>query len=187
MASHAPIKLMGIAGSLRKGSYNKKLLNIALKNLPKGMSMDIFDISGIPLYNADVEAEDIPESVKLLKGSIAMCDGLLISTPEYNRSIAGVMKNVIDWASTPPKTSPLPGKPLAIMGAGGRLGTAFAQAHLRHVAIANNMHVMNKPEVMIHFAAQKFDEQGLLIDAKDIERIRKLLTNFLDFIRLSGI
>jgi len=176
------INILGIAGSLRKGSYNKQLLLIAKSILPEDMTMKIHDISNIPLYNADVEMENIPVAVQDLKKEIARADGVLIATPEYNRSISGVMKNVIDWASTPAKTSPLPGKPVAIIGAGGRLGTAYAQAHLRQVVVANNMLVMNKPEVMIRYAAKQFDEIGNLLDKKYVELLSRLLSGFMDWI-----
>ncbi len=174
----AEINILGIAGSLRVGSYNKKLLKVAQKNLPEGMVLQIHDIVNIPLYNADVEKQMPPQAVQELKDEIASADGLLIATPEYNRSIPGVLKNTIDWVSTPARTSPLPGKPLAIMGAGGRLGTAYSQAHLRQVAVANNMYVMNKPEVMLRYAAKQFDEQGELLEEKTIDLVKHLLESF---------
>src|SRR5438132_887093 len=109
--------VLGIAGSLRAGSYNRALLRTAIGLSPEGMKITEFDISGIPLYNADVEAKGDPEEVKALKDAIRQADAVLIATPEYNRGLPGVLKNSIDWASRPPTQSPLIGKPAAIMGA----------------------------------------------------------------------
>ena len=176
------IQVVGIAGSLRTGSYNKCLLKIAQVNLPEGMFLEIRDLAQIPLYNADIEKERVPSAVMALKEIVAKSDGMLIAAPEYNRSIPGVLKNTMDWLSTPAKNSPLPRKPLAIMGAGGRLGTGLSQTHLRQVAIANNMYVMNRPEVMIRYAARQFNDQGELVDEKSIEQIRKLLNSFMQWI-----
>ena len=169
------IHVLGFAGSLRKGSYNRAILRAAAELAPAGMSLETFDLSPIPLYNADVEAMGEPEPVQRFKERIAAADALLIATPEYNYSIPGVLKNALDWASRPSKGSPVNGKPVAIMGAGGMFGTVRAQQHLRLIAVHNDMHVLNKPEVYISRPWEKFDDDGHLADEPTRERIRALL------------
>jgi len=176
------IKILGIAGSLRKDSLNKSLLKAAVELKPDYMEIEIFDISEIPLYNEDVQTNGDPETVKLFKQKIAKADALLIATPEYNYSIPGVLKNAIDWASRPVTDSPLNGKPLAIMGAGGRMGTVRAQAHLRQAAIFTNMLALNKPEVLVATAREKFDKDGKLTDERTRTQLKKLLDAFAEWI-----
>ncbi|MFQ5596069.1 MAG: NADPH-dependent FMN reductase [Anaerolineae bacterium] len=169
------IHVLGFAGSLRKGSYNRAILRAASELLPAGMSLEIFDLSPIPLYNADVEAMGEPEPVQEFKARIRAADALLIATPEYNYSITGVLKNALDWASHPSKNSPLNRKPVAIMGAGGTFGTVRAQQHLRLIAVHNDMRVLNKPEVYISRPGEKFDGDGHLADEPTRRRILALL------------
>ncbi len=125
-----PVRVLGFAGSLRKGSYNRALLRAAGQLAPEEMSLEVFDLSPIPLYNADIEAAGVPEPVHEFKERIAAADALLIVTPEYLYSVPGVLKNALDWASRLPKDSPLNRKPVAITGAGGLFGTVRAQGHL---------------------------------------------------------
>jgi chromate reductase len=170
------IHLLGFAGSLRQGSYNRALLRAAEELLPEGVTLETFDISPIPLYNDDVRLQGDPESVRLFKERIAAADALLVVTPEYNFSIPGVLKNTIDWASRPPDSSPLRGKPVGVMGAStGLFGTVRAQAHLRQVFLFNDMHALSQPQVMVARAQEKFDEQGRLTDEATREHVRKLL------------
>ncbi len=176
------IKVLGVAGSLRKESYNKSLLKAAIELHPENMNIEIFDITDIPLYNEDVHAIGEPEAVKIFKNKIAESDGLLIVTPEYNYSIPGVLKNAIDWASRPAAESPLSGKPLAIMGAGGRMGTVRAQSHLRQVAVFTNMLALNKPEVLVSIAGEKFDKDGKLTDERTRTQVKNLLDAFIKWI-----
>jgi chromate reductase len=144
--------------------------------LPDGATLEIFDLAPIPLYNQDLtEGGNIPESVQRFKARIAAADALLIATPEYNYSIPGVLKNALDWASRPPKDSPFDDKPLAIMGAGGGLGTGRAQYHLRQVAVFLNLLPLNKPEVLVQRAWEKFDAQGHLTDEPTRQQVRALL------------
>lgn len=169
------IKVLGLVGSLRKGSYNRGLMRAAVELLPDGMSLEVAEIGDIPAYNGDVEEHGAPGSVVQLKERIRTADALLIATPEYNYSIPGVLKNAIDWASRPPQP-PFKGKPLAIMGASmGMFGSARAQYHLRQTAVFLDMHPLNKPEVMVAMAHTKFDEKGRLVDEKTREFIRDLL------------
>jgi chromate reductase len=169
------ISILGFAGSLRKGSYNKAILRAAQDLVPRGSQLEIFDLAGIPIFNQDLEGEP-PEKVKEFKKKIRAADALLIATPEYNYSIPGVLKNAIDWASRPHGDNVLEGKPVAIMGASiGMLGTARAQYHLRQTFVFLNMYPVNKPEVMVPFAQNSINEQGQVTDQKTKDKIRELL------------
>ena len=171
------ITILSFAGSLRKDSYNKALLRTAAELLPKEVELEIFDIEGIPLYNQDLEYE-MPAKVKEFKTKIRAVDAILVATPEYNYSVPGVLKNAIDWASRPPGDNSFDGKPVAVMSAStGMLGGARAQYHLRQVFVTLNMHPINKPEVIVPFAKDKFDENGQLKDDITRTRIRELLEN----------
>ncbi|MEM0488708.1 MAG: NAD(P)H-dependent oxidoreductase [Candidatus Bathyarchaeia archaeon] len=177
------IVVLGFAGSLRKGSYNRALLRAAAELMPKNAKLEIFDINGIPLYNQDLE-NDMPAKVKEFKEKIRRADAILIATPEYNHSFPGVLKNAIDWASRPPGDNSFEGKPVAIMSASiGMLGGARAQYHLRQVLVTLNMHPINRPEVMVPLAGEKFDEDGRLIDEKTRAKIRELLENLVAWTR----
>ena len=130
------IKVLGFAGSLRKGSYNRALLRAAVELAPEAMEITLFDLAMIPLYNQDVEDEGDPEPVKAFKHAIGDADALLICTPEYNFSIPGVLKNALDWASRPAKATPLYGKPVTVMGAStGAFGTARCQMALQNLFV----------------------------------------------------
>lgn len=169
-----PVHVLGISGSLRKDSYNTALLRAATELLPDGMTLEIHDLSAIPLYHGDVEAAGVPAPVAAFKERIAAADALLIATPEYNYSLPGVLKNALDWASRP-VPSPLSDKPLAIMGAGGRFGTVRAQLHLRQIAVYLNLLPLNKPELMVPLAWEKFDAAGRLNDDPTRAALRDLL------------
>lgn len=176
-------KIIAFAGSLRKNSYNKFLLNNIKKLAPAQIEIEIFDIKDIPLYNEDVEKQGFPESVKELKEKISDSDGIIIATPEYNYSYSGVLKNTIDWISRPPE-QPLDGKPLAIVGASmGPAGTIRAQLHLRQALIYLNPIILNKPEILVSSAHQKFDSEGNLIDEETKKFILMFLDSFLNWIK----
>ncbi len=169
------IRILGIAGSLRKDSFNRAALRAAAALVPEGAEMEIYDIEGFPGFNQD-DDQSPPAKVAEFKQKIRDADAILISSPEYNYSIPGVLKNAIDWASRPYGTSAWEGKPAAIMGCSpGAVGTARMQYHLRQVMVFLNMHPLNKPEVMIGKAAEKFDAEGNLTDEKTREFIRKML------------
>ena len=179
----AGVRLLGVSGSLRKGSYNTALLRAASELLPEGMTLEIFDLSSIPLYNDDVRALGFPKPVQEFRDRIAAADALLIATPEYNFSIPGVLKNAIDWASRPPDP-PLNGRPVGIMGAStGNFGTVRAQMHLRQVCVFCNMFPLNKPEVLVMRAKEKFDANGRLIDETARGFIRDMLLALADWTR----
>jgi chromate reductase, NAD(P)H dehydrogenase (quinone) len=170
------IKILGIAGSVRKASFNKSALRAAQKLVPEGASIEIFDIDGLPGFNQD-EEKNPPAKVTELKAKIRAADAILFVTPEYNYSIPGVLKNAIDWASRPYGDSAWNGKPVAVMGASvGVIGTARAQYHLRQVFVFLDMDALNQPEVMIN-ASKSFDDQGNLTDQQAKELIGKLLAN----------
>lgn len=175
------IKVLGIAGSLRAGSYNKLALRAAMELKPADMEIESFDIAPIPPFNDDIREQGYPPVVRELREKIRAADALLIVTPEYNYSVPGVLKNAIDWASRPPD-QPFDDKPVAIMGAStGRLGTARAQYHLRQIAVFVNMYVLNRPEVMISGAATAFDVDGRLKDEGSRKLITELLANLADW------
>lgn len=175
MSSRPTLKVLGISGSLRKGSFNTAALRAAIELAPEGMAIERGDISALPLYDEDLRAAGFPPPVQRLRDQIAAADALLFVTPEYNYSVPGVLKNAIDWASRPPD-QPFAGKPAAIMGASpGMIGTARAQYHLRQSCVFLDMHLVNKPEVMIAGAAGKFDAEGRLTDEPTRGFIRDLL------------
>jgi chromate reductase len=170
-----PVRILGIAGSLRKGSYNKSALRAAAGLLPEGATLEDFDIDGLPGFSEDIEKVP-PAKVVELKSKVRAADAILFCTPEYNYSVPGILKNAIDWASRPYGDSAWTGKPAAIMGASvGTLGTARAQYHLRQMMVFLNMHPLNQPEVMIANASSRFDAQGNLTDEKTREHIQKML------------
>lgn len=181
--SNKTVTILGIAGSLRRKSYNRAALRTARQLVPDGATLEIFELDGIPGFSED-EEQHPPEKVAELKSRVRAADAILIVTPEYNYSIPGVLKNAIDWASRPYGDSAWDGKPVAVMGASiGMLGTARAQYHLRQSFVFLNMYTLNQPEVMIPFAAQKFDEDGNLIDDKARELIRSLLRELVAWTR----
>jgi chromate reductase, NAD(P)H dehydrogenase (quinone) len=167
----------GVAGSLRRGSFNKALLRAAVGLAPAGMTIRIHDIADIPAYNGDVEAAGPPGPVLAFKEAIREADALLIATPEYNYGVPGVLKNAIDWASRPPVESPLRHKPTAIMGAtAGMSGTARAQLQLRQAFVFTQTPVVPTSEVLVASAAEKFDTEGQLFDERTQAAVRRLLT-----------
>lgn len=177
------IKIVGFTGSLRKQSYNRALLQAALGLTPPGADLEIFNLDQIPLYNQDEEM-NLPESVVRLKAKVSEADAILIATPEYNYSIPGVLKNALDWGSRPYGTNVWDNKPVAIMGASvGAQGTSRAQYHLRQIFVYLNMYPLNRPEVMIASAHDRFDAKGNLTDPKTRQKITELLTALIAFTR----
>lgn len=159
------LKFLGISGSLRKASCNTGLLRAAQARLPAEATLEIADLSDIPFYNADIGEK--PESVKRVLAQIDAADAFVFACPEYNYSLAPALKNIIDWASREPGIKLLLGKPAAIMGAGGGMGTSRAQYHLRQVLVFADIHPLNKPEVFANaFTAGNFDSDGNLLDGR---------------------
>jgi chromate reductase, NAD(P)H dehydrogenase (quinone) len=177
------VRILGIAGSLRRGSYNQAALCAAKLLVPENSAIDVFQLDGIPMFNEDDEKR-LPSLVLELKNRIRRADALLIVTPEYNYSIPGVLKNAIDWACRPYGESAWSGKAAAIMGASlGAIGTARAQHHLRQILVALNLFTVNQPEVAIADAAHRFDENGNLIHEPTKQLIQELLKNLVDCTR----
>jgi chromate reductase, NAD(P)H dehydrogenase (quinone) len=169
------IKVLAFAGSLRRGSFNKALVRAAVELAPENVSIEVFDLEGIPPFDQEFEASP-PQRVKEFKEKIKNVDAILIATPEYNYSIPGVLKNAIDWASRPRSDTPLEGKPVAIMSASiGRFGGARAQYHLRQSFIFLNMHPVNRPEVMLSDAPHSIDNDGKVTNEQTRQLIRQLL------------
>lgn len=181
MTTPMPVHVVGISGSLRKASYNTRLLQIASEMVPDDMTFQIYDIAPLPMYNPDLEVNGFPPAVEDFRAHLYAADAVVFATPEYNWSITGALKNAIDWASrnernpAPGTLPPLYGKPYAMMGAGGLAGTARAQLHLRQIAAHLNMHGLNKPDVVISSAGQKFDAEGNLTDANALKFMREQL------------
>ena len=170
-----PIKVAAFCGSLRKGSYNRMLLTAAERLAPAGMKLEEVAIGELPLYNADLHQSEFPIAVKRAIDGVAAADALLFVSPEYNYSIPAPLKNAIDWISRASK-QPFAGKAAAVMGASmGQLGGVRAQLHLRHCMVFLDMHPVNKPEVMIAQAQNKFDADGTLTDEIARGLIRDLL------------
>jgi len=173
-----PRKVIVFSGSLRKESYNRLLLNKLVSMAPTHVSLNIFDISPIPLYNEDVEFSAYPPAVTNFKNLVKSADGVIIVTPEYNYSIPGVLKNALDWASRPPTDIPFTGKPGAIMGTSiSQYGSLRSQLHLRQVLFALGVRVMNTPEICVPKAKDLF-ATGDLIDERTISHLQKFWTAF---------
>ena len=181
--SSTSITVLAFAGSLRRGSLNKRLLRAAQREAPDGMSIEIIELDDIPMYNADVEAEGDPEPVTRFKSAISDADAVLIATPEYMHGIPGVLKNALDWASRPPGESPLQDKPVAMMGASpSPVGTARAHLQLRRTLMYTESRVVGRPEVLVSDAGSKFDGDTLTDeDARGF--VRQLLEKLADEVR----
>ena len=178
-----PIRILGLAGSLRKASYNRALLRAAQQLVPAGAKLDIIELDGIPPFNQDDEASP-PASVVQLKARIKEADAVLFVTPEYNYSVPGVLKNAIDWASRPYGQNAWKGKPAAIMGASiGFVGTARAQYHLRQMMVFLDVPVVTQPEVLIGTAAKRFSDNGELTDETSRKLIVQLFEALIDLTR----
>lgn len=174
-----PLRILGIAGSLRQGSLNRALLRAAVGLAPPRMALSIFDLEAVPLYNGDVEAAGDPPGVVALKQAIATADGVLMATPEYNHGVPGVMKNAIDWASRPPGAAVLGGKPVGLIGASpGITGTARGQSQLRQAFEFTNSYCMPQPELLVFKAHEKFDAGGALADAATAQYLQRYLVAF---------
>ena len=179
----SPVRILGIAGSIRRASYNRAALRAATSLVPDGATLEVFELDGIPGFNQDDEGNP-PGRVVELKRCIRAADAVLIVTPEYNYSVPGVLKNAIDWASRPYGDNAWSGKPAAIMGASvGTIGTARAQYHLRQIFVFVNMFPINQPEVMIGSAATRFDDDGNVTDETTRKLIRELLHNLVEWTR----
>jgi chromate reductase len=170
------LNVLALCGSLRRESLNRAALRAAEALAPDaGLAIDVASIADVPPYDEDVYAKGFPPPVERLRGQIRAADALLFVTPEYNYSMPGVLKNAIDWVSRPPD-QPFAGKPAAIMGASPSMfGSARAQYHLRQTLVFLDVLPINKPEVMIASAHERFDAEGRLTHAPTRDLIGKLL------------
>ena len=157
------LKFVGLCGSLRRASRNAGLLRFAAANVPAGVSFERAEVGDLPFYNADLAEK--PAAVSRLLEQLRRADALVIACPEYNYSMAPALKNALDWASREAQ-SPLAGKPLAIMGAGGGMGTSRAQYHLRQTCVFLDLRPLNRPEVFSNAFGASFDEAGDPVDEK---------------------
>src|SRR5512143_1109287 len=177
--------LVGIAGSLRKGSFNASLLRTAARSMPPGSTLEQATIAGIPLYDADVEAQGIPPLVASLKDRVAAADGLLLVTPEYNNSMPGVLKNAIDWLSRPDSDIPrvFGGKRVALIGASpGGFGTILSQNAWLPVLKTLGTELWTGRKLLVSRARTVFDEAGNLADQVVAEQLTKFLEGFVAFV-----
>ncbi len=183
------IQLVGLSGSLRTGSYNTLLLKAAAQLLPTDVSMEIISIADIPLYNADLDlpaAKQRPEVVEHFRKVLADADGILISSPEYNYSVPGGLKNAIDWASRG-EDSPLLRKPIAVIGATtGLWGTTRMQMAFHNVFLFLDMKPVYKPEVLVAQAEKKFDKDGNLTDETTKKLVKQKLEALKQMIHLQS-
>ena len=167
MDTDRPFKIVGIAGSLRKASWNRGLIRAAIEHVPAGVEIVEFDLGLVPLFNQDLEDQGDPPSVIALKDVIRLADALLIATPEYNNGMPGVLKNAIDWASRPVRSSVLRDKPTAVMGVSPGPGAAArAQQQVRDALVYTGGCVLPEPELLIGGALGKFDDRGDVTDPK---------------------
>lgn len=176
--------LVGVSGSLRRGSFNTALLRAATELMPAGAQLTIGSIRGIPLYDADLEAEGIPQPVTELKDAIAAADGLLLATPEYNNSMAGVLKNTVDWLSRPPADIKrvFGGKAIAILGATpGNFGTTLAQVAWLPVLRTLGTRPWCGGRLLVSRANKVFDESGAITDNAVKEQLQQFLRGFVEF------
>lgn len=180
----APIRVLGLSGSLRRQSLNTALLRAAAELAPAGISVEIVDLAGLPFYNQDIDGPDAPAAAVELRARLKAADALLLASPEYNYSIAPVLKNALDWASRPYGQSVLDGKPAALLGVGGGMGTSRAQYHLRQVGVFLNMHILNKPEIFVVNAPGKFDDAGRLADEPTRALVTQQMAALRDWTRL---
>jgi NAD(P)H-dependent FMN reductase len=180
------VTIVGIAGSLRRASFNASLLRAAVAAAPEGVTLEVASLAGIPLYDGDVEAAGFPQAVTELKERIARADGLLLVTPEYNNSMPGVFKNAIDWLSRPPADIPrvFGGRPVALMGATpGPGGTALAQAAWLPVLRTLGTRPWFGPRLMISGASHVFGPDGALTDDKVRGQLQAFVAGFAEFAR----
>jgi chromate reductase len=189
MATVASVfNVVGFAGSLRRGSYNRALLRAATELAPSSLHIVVHELDGIPLYNGDIEAAGAPPSVVQLRDAIRKADGLLIATPEYNHGVPGVLKNTIDWLSRPPRDSALNGKVAAVMGASpGMTGTARGQSQLRQAFVFTNTYTLLQPELLVGHAHEKFEVDGRLGHQATRDFLAIFLQRFTDLIALHAM
>lgn len=181
-------RVIGLAGSLRKGSHNRSVIRAARAHAPDDIEVIPFDdLADVPPFSEDLEVGGGPSSVRRLRDLVDAADGLLIATPEYNQSIPGVLKNVVDWLSRPGPAEVLDGKPVAVVGATtGPWGTRLAQKELRHVLTTTGSLVLPPPSIFVRNAEQVFDADGRLRDRHLADQLEAFLAAFARWIDRFG-
>lgn len=180
------MKILALSGALRRASYNTALLRAAAAMAPEGVTIDVRTLHGIPLYDGDVEAQGMPEAVTALREDIRAADALLISTPEYNHSIPGVLKNGLDWLSRPPAEGArlFNGKPTGLVGASpGGFGTVRSQRAMLAVLHAFGCDFWMAGELLVSKAGAVFDAEGQLVDEKVRGQLQQYLQGFAEFVK----
>ena len=181
--------IVGLSGSLRRASYNSALLRAAAAAMPTGATLTIASIAGVPVYNGDMEADGIPESVRALKDAIAGGDGLLLASPEYNNSVPGPLKNAIDWLSRPPAdiARVFKNRPVAVMGASqGGFGTILGQSAWLPVFHTLGAHYWHGGRLMVSRAQTQFDDSGALTDGATQRALQAFVEGFVAFVNEQG-
>jgi chromate reductase len=179
-------KVLGISGSLRRGSHNSALLRAATALMPEGATLEVATIRGIPLYDADIEAQGIPAAVAQLKEAVVAADGVLLVTPEYNNSIPGVFKNTIDWLSRPSADARrvFGGRRFALIGASpGAWGTTLSQSAWLPVLRTLGVQLWTGGRLMVARAGNVFDESGTLKDAAIEDQLKQFLAGYVTFLQ----
>jgi chromate reductase len=171
------MRILAVSGSLREGSFNTSLLRAALEAAPEGVELELWEgIGELPFYDQDLEGEDVPESVRRLREDWAAADAILFSTPEYNGSVPGGLKNAIDWASRPRQDAVLRNKTVAVLGAStGQFGALWAQQDLKRILGVAGARVVGT-EIPVGRAEERFDSEGRLLDGEIFEQLRLHLT-----------
>lgn len=183
MEQSSKLAILGISGSGRTGSYNTALLEAAKRLLPPDVTLEIVDVSKLPLYNQDLE-HNLPEAAKDLKKKIRTADAILIATPEHNYSVTAVLKNAIEWGNRPPGDASWSGKPAAVISAStGLRGGVRAQLHLRQIMIDLNMYPINRPLLLVANAKDKFNQDLKLTDEETIQTLREILSALVEWTR----
>lgn len=175
------LTFIGMTGSLRRASRNKGLLRCCASHLPEGVRMEIADVSALPFYNEDIEK---PQAVTDLLARVTAADALVLACPEYNYSVAPALKNALDWLSREPDMGPLNGKPACLLGAGGGMGTARSQYHMRQTCVYLNLRLLNKPEFFSNAFSPAFNAEGDLIDEGLVRQVTTLMQALADWTRL---
>jgi chromate reductase, NAD(P)H dehydrogenase (quinone) len=170
------VRVLGISGSLRRDSYNTKLLRTAGELLPSGVELEVWDeLKAVPPFDEDEELGPAPAAVESLRRAVARADAIVFATPEYNASIPGQLKNAVDWLSRPVATTPLRGKPTLVVGAStGAFGAVWSQAELRKVLATAGARVV-EADVAVGHAPTKFDELGALVDEELEDQLREAI------------
>jgi len=170
------VRVLGISGSLRRDSYNRKLLRAAGELLPPGVELEVWDeLKAVPAFDEDDELGPAPAAIESLRAAVARVDAIVVATPEYNASIPGQLKNAVDWLSRPVATTPLRGKPTLVVGAStGAFGAVWSQAELRKVLATAGARVV-EADVAVGHAPTKFDEFGALVDEELEDQLREAI------------